>query len=50
MERQIGQNLPPRARQPGAARVALKAPPHQPGDFVQQKSERRGILFHGVFN
>ena len=54
MERQIGQNLPLRARQPGTPRVALKAPLHQPCDFVQQKSKgrriaRQGILFHGLF-
>src|SRR5437588_13005191 len=50
MERQIRENLPLRARQVGAASVSLKAPLQQPGDFVQQKSKRRGILFHGPFH
>jgi hypothetical protein len=28
--------------------VSLKAPLQQPGDFVQQKSKGRNILFHGL--
>src|SRR5258708_6519315 len=45
--RQIGQHLPLRPRQSGAARVLLKASPQQSRDLVQQKSKSRRIRFHG---
>src|SRR5258705_13426148 len=44
--RQIGQHLPLRARQAGAARVLLKASPQQPRDVMQQKSKCRRVRFH----
>src|SRR5882762_9189064 len=45
--RQIGQHLPLRTRQAGAARVLLEASPEQSRDIVQQKPKCRGIRFHG---
>src|SRR5258705_11379906 len=45
--RQISQHVPLRARETEAARVLLEASPEQARDFVQQKSKRRRIQFHG---
>src|SRR6195256_3339231 len=44
--RQIGQHLPLRPRQAGAARVLLKASLEQSRDVMQQKSKCRCVRFH----
>src|SRR6266446_212288 len=44
--RQIGQHLPLRPRQAGAARILLKASLEQSRDVMQQKSKCRRVRFH----
>src|SRR5258707_7810464 len=44
--RQIGQDLPLRTREAGAARVLLKASPQQSRDVMQQKPKCRRVRVH----